>query len=112
MPWAPKTHKAIRNAGSAKAHRSYDQRRGSARQRGYDWTWAKARAAYLREHPLCEQCLRVRLTVVAAMVDHIVPMSDGGDKLDDDNLQSLCWSCHEVKKAREKRAVRARRGKR
>ena len=36
---------------------------------------------------------------MATMVDHIVPIADGGEKLDEDNLQSLCQDCHARKTA-------------
>jgi HNH endonuclease len=33
-------------------------------------------------------------------VDHIIPLVDGGPRLDMDNLQSLCWQCHKAWKRR------------
>jgi 5-methylcytosine-specific restriction protein A len=35
--------------------------------------------------------------VLADLVDHIVPISAGGEVLDERNLQSLCNACHAVK---------------
>ena len=35
------------------------------------------------------------------MVDHIQPIKQGGQALDMDNLQSLCWSCHSAKSIKE-----------
>jgi 5-methylcytosine-specific restriction endonuclease McrA len=35
------------------------------------------------------------------MVDHIKPIKNGGDLMAMDNLQSLCVSCHNRKKAKE-----------
>lgn len=37
-------------------------------------------------------------------VDHIRPLSRGGDHFDLGNLQALCKSCHSRKTARERRA--------
>ena len=85
--------------------RTIDQRRGSARSRGYSRAWEKARAAFLRAHPLCmcEECDegRVRLTA-AEIVDHKVPHR-GDMKLfwDRDNWQSMAKACHDKKTARE-----------
>jgi 5-methylcytosine-specific restriction endonuclease McrA len=31
------------------------------------------------------------------MVDHIVELKDGGDRLVEGNAMSLCWKCHGVK---------------
>ena len=50
--------------------------------------WLALRRAWLREHPLCE-CGRL-----ATVVDHVVPIKEGGDPLDRGNLRSLCASCH------------------
>ena len=35
------------------------------------------------------------------MVDHIKPISIGGDRLHQSNLQTLCNSCHNKKSAKE-----------
>jgi len=102
MPYAPKRHRAIRSA--RRQHRSYDKRRGSARQRGYDTAWDKFSAWYRKEHPLCEECVKNDLIIPVDVVDHIIPLAEGGAHCDEENAMSLCWSCHEKKKAREKRA--------
>ena len=63
--------------------------------------WRKARKLQLARQPLCEECLKAGKFVKATMVDHIVPIKQGGDKFNQDNLQSLCWSCHSRKSAKE-----------
>jgi 5-methylcytosine-specific restriction enzyme A len=35
------------------------------------------------------------------VVDHVVPLKDGGARFDRANLQPLCVSCHNRKTARE-----------
>ena len=52
------------------------------------------RAAYLRKHPLCEDCWELGLTVAAKMVHHMVAISDGGEAYDEGNLRALCIICH------------------
>jgi 5-methylcytosine-specific restriction protein A len=47
-------------------------------------------------------------TVAARVVDHVVPIKDGGARLDWANLESLCVPCHNRKTATET-AQRARR---
>jgi 5-methylcytosine-specific restriction endonuclease McrA len=76
-----------------------DSNRGSAVERQYDWRWHKCRDAYLRRHPLCVVCGKP-----ARMVDHIVPLSQGGAMLDEDNWQSMCWKDHGIKSAKDKAA--------
>lgn len=80
----------------------YNQERGTAAQRGYDARWRKARARYLREHPLCKSCFEAGLVIAATVVDHSVPHK-GNIALfwDEKNWQSLCTSCHSRKTAKE-----------
>ena len=68
----------------------YDARRGSSRQRGYDWQWQQTRQVVLAQEPVCRLCR----DALATMVDHIVPIRDGGDRLAYENLQPLCNQCH------------------
>lgn len=82
--------------GARRTQRAYDQERGTAAQRGYDRRWRRLRLMYLREHPLCVECLAAGRTVAATDVDHIVAKRDGGSD-DYTNLQALCHSCHSKK---------------
>lgn len=73
----------------------------TAAQRGYDYRWQQARAAYLREHPLCCFCQRLGLVVAATVVDHVTP-HEGDHSLfwNRSNWQALCASCHSGTKQR------------
>lgn len=64
-------------------------------------TWRQTRSAFLLENPLCVACLGHERYVPATVVDHIVPIKDGGDRFERCNLQPLCVSCHNRKTARE-----------
>ena len=79
-----------------------DSQRGSAAERGYGGAWQKARLAWLKAHPLCEECLRQGRTTPATVVDHIIPHK--GDKHlfwdSANNWASLCTACHNAKTAR------------
>ena len=85
-------------------HRDY----GRAR-RGFDAEvnfyqsreWRRVRAAFLREHPLCEACEARGRVVPAVVADHVHPLKDGGLRFDWANLQALCVSCHNRKTAGE-----------
>lgn len=70
-----------------------DKARGSSSSRGYDSSWRRTRGRYLQLHPTCESCS----SSTATEVDHIIPMSSGGDKHSHSNLQALCKSCHSRK---------------
>ena len=59
-------------------------------------TWRTLRKYVLMGEPLCRDCGKP-----ATVVDHIRPISDGGARLDIENLQPLCFKCHNRKSARE-----------
>lgn len=76
--------------------------RQSAAARGYGRRWQKARAAFLRAHPLCAMC--APRVVAASVVDHIVPHR-GDERLfwNETNWQPLCKTHHDsTKQALEK----------
>jgi 5-methylcytosine-specific restriction protein A len=102
MPTRPKQHRGVRRR-SPEQYERHRQRTSSA-GRGYDRRWRETRNAYLREHPFCEQCQADGRCRVAIEVDHVVPMSRGGDRLDWENLQALCRPCHRQKTARDRAA--------
>jgi 5-methylcytosine-specific restriction enzyme A len=83
-------------------HQRCDARRGSASERGYDNRWQKARAGYLRSHPLCRRCEQRGDLTPATVVDHIVPHRGDRDLFwRSDNWQPLCKPCHDRKTATE-----------
>lgn len=84
-----------------------EARRGSSRERGYDTAWEKLRRAHLAAEPLCRLCAQAGRATPAVLVDHIVPLRDGGARLDDNNLQSLCRACHDRKTADDVRKRRS-----
>jgi len=60
----------------------------------------------LRRDPYCQICHEKGRLSEANEVDHIIPISDGGDPWDYDNLQSLCKRCHVIKTSEENRQRR------
>ena len=63
--------------------------------------WKHLRQNYLIEHPFCMECWKAGRLTKATVVDHIVPIKQGGPAMDESNLQSLCASCHGSKSIRE-----------
>ena len=59
----------------------------------YGRRWRKIRDLYIAKNPLCEICLEAGLFVPADEVHHIRSIDDGGTHAED-NLKSLCQSCH------------------
>lgn len=64
--------------------------------------WRKLRALILEREPLCRECNKEGRITEAKMVDHIKPIRLGGERIDEDNLQPLCHSCHNTKSAKER----------
>jgi 5-methylcytosine-specific restriction protein A len=76
----------------------------SRHARGYDSVWTRYSRLYLRINPLCRTCDQAGRTTVATLVDHIQPLRLRPDlRLDSENLQPMCRSCHAVKTAAETR---------
>lgn len=67
----------------------------------YDhWYWAASwrarRDAQLARSPLCELCQQCGLVVAATVANHRIPhKGDWSLFADDDNLQSVCRTCHD-----------------
>lgn len=71
-------------------------------QRGYGTKWEAIRERILkRDKGLCQDHLKQGVAKSASCVDHITPKAHGGTDADA-NLQSLCWSCHAKKTARDR----------
>lgn len=74
-----------------------EQARGTARQRGYDTTWARYSRRRLHQFPFCVRCGRL-----AEVTDHIVPIRLAPERrLDPTNHQSLCADCNRRKNIEE-----------
>ena len=87
----------------------------SLKEQGFYHTpaWRRARKLALqRDNFLCQECLRKKRITKATEVHHVKAISGHPSlALTLDNLESLCWDCHELtkpKKRREKTNLRAR----
>ena len=60
--------------------------------------WKVLRLYMLNKYPLCKHCKEKGKLTSSIDVDHIVDIEDAPEKrLDIDNLQTLCKSCHSKK---------------
>lgn len=66
------------------------------------WPWRKLRKRFLESNPLCVYCNKAGIVSVATVVDHIIPINKGGERLNEQNLQPLCEHHHNSKSAKEK----------
>lgn len=97
MPWKNKSH-AARERDSRIP--TVDVRPGAS-VRGYDHRWHKTSKRHLKTEPLCRLCKAAGFIVAAVLVDHIIPLSQGGTD-GPTNRQSLCRPCHAKKTAKER----------
>ena len=77
--------------------RDKEQERGSAASRGYDYKWQQYSKRYLIDYPICAHC-----NGESRVVDHIVPINQGGSMWDEKNHAPMCVSCHNRKTAGER----------
>lgn len=101
MPVRPPTFRPRGQRTHREAKAEADQRRGSARERGYTPQWDGAALAFRREHPLCLGCQAVGRVAAADVVDHVEPHK--GDMVKFWNRamwQSACRWHHDVVKQR------------
>jgi len=76
--------------------------------------WKRVRRVHLSGSPLCLDCQGAGRLTVATVVDHVIPMSEGGPAFPGpDGLRSLCAPCHGEKTARgpEAGAIRTTRAR-
>ena len=72
--------------------------------------WRRLRDVQIQREPFCRDCLKYDVVTPAKIADHIVEIEDGGDVWNIDNLQSLCFSCHNAKTARKAKERRQNKG--
>jgi 5-methylcytosine-specific restriction endonuclease McrA len=96
----------MRDLCSSPGCQDYPVSRGRCAAHGDDWRWVyktrrwrSVRHECLVGNPTCQ--IREACDAMATEVDHIVPLSEGGEPFDLENLQSACKSCHAVKTRRE-----------
>jgi 5-methylcytosine-specific restriction enzyme A len=78
--------------------RKQDRQRPTAAQRGYDAHWRRTRAAYLANHPRCEQ---PGCGLPAVDVNHLDGLGPRGPRGHDfTNLEALCHPHHSQHTAR------------
>lgn len=86
-------------------HRArHDRTRLTSSKRGYGGKWRAVRLRQLKDYPLCKMCEDRGNTIPAVLVHHIKPLSEGGERLNRENLMSLCNECHEIIHNRKRKA--------
>jgi len=97
---ANKPNKVVR---SWVAQRAAFERTNSNSDFYNSWPWRKFAKIFKANNPLCVECLKKELIVPVYVVDHVVAINAGGERLNENNCQSLCESCHNRKSSNESR---------
>lgn len=93
MPHKPQPHRPRRPPPAVE--------RPTANERGYNHRWQVARRDFLRDHPLCEECLREGKLTPATVVDHRVPHRGDEDLFwERSNWAAMCKPHHDSKTGR------------
>lgn len=103
MPGRPQLFRSRVERPRGQAHRDYERRRGSARERGYGPEWDKASAAFRCGNPLCIGCLALGWSTSTEVTDHIEPHRGDAEKFwNPANWQPGCgWHHAKVKQRLE-----------
>lgn len=87
-------------------HRYYDKQVRDKQSNSFyhSAAWKKARSIVkVRDNGLCVECMNDKRITIGVLVDHIIPIKEVWDKrLELDNLQLLCQSCHNKKTGKER----------
>jgi 5-methylcytosine-specific restriction endonuclease McrA len=103
----PPTFRPAGNLSRQEANKTYDARRGSARDRGYDSRWDAASRGHRVRDPLCRYCALVGEVKAADLTAHLYPHR--GDRVLFWNRTywvSSCNDCHNGFKQRVERRGR------
>ena len=113
MPMMPPRFRPAGQRERAEVRREADQRRGSARERGYTSAWDKASKGHLERSPLCIYCLMgawgdAPRTTAATLVDHLIPhRGDQAVFWTRRDWISSCAPCHAGPKQAAERSAHA-----
>jgi 5-methylcytosine-specific restriction endonuclease McrA len=102
---------SLRKAISRPKHRTIRLPETTPDERGYTSKWRKASRDYRRAHPFCAMCFEkghLKLCVAnrTGVVDHKIPVNDGGPMWDRTNWWVLCESHHNGWKSQLERYAR------
>lgn len=68
------------------------------------YSWRKYSVDRRKRNPECQSCHKL-FQYKELVTDHIIPINNGGSKMDARNHQSLCKPCHAQKSAKESNGI-------
>jgi len=103
MPYSPPIHSLKQSRVNRKqSQKEYNRTKRKGNDFYHSAQWRKLRAWYVKQNPLCVFCKAEGRATPVKIVDHIIPLTAGGQALSVDNLQSTCLPHHNKKTAEDK----------
>lgn len=100
-------HQQLYEEQERERQRYYDEHQRDKRAAAFykSVAWRRLREqALMRNHGLCQDCLKAQKITPATEVDHVIPIRARWDlRLRLDNTRSLCHRCHMKKTAEDRR---------
>lgn len=102
MPHSPPRHNQNKvDANRLARQKDYNHNRRKNQAFYNSGNWRNLRNWFIKANPLCVECKAAGWVKAGDVVDHVIPIADGGEELSSDNLQTLCNMHHNQKTARE-----------
>ena len=100
MPWKSKVHRPVaRRPELNSLARRYAKTKWNAHNTP---EWRQASKEFIKENPLCVECLEESVYEPSRVTDHVIPYKGDMDLFwDRSNWQALCFMHHNRKTARE-----------
>ncbi len=100
MPRSPPQHRGLRVDRGA-SQKEYNQKKREGQEFYDSCRWRRLSRWHKKINPLCIVCKELGMITAVQVTDHIISIKNGGDRLDNNNLQSLCNLHHAQKTAEE-----------
>jgi len=98
LPNSPPRHNADKvKETQLKANKDYNKYKRTGQEFYNSRAWRKLRDWFIRANPLCIHCKDEGVIKAGDVVDHIIEIKNGGEKLNSLNLQTLCHLHHNRK---------------
>ena len=102
VSWKAKTERKVFETKGKKSYKTDNAKFYNSKE------WKTLRNYYISEHPLCKWCEEEGKVVSGDVVDHVKEIKDGGARLDQNNLMTLCHR-HHIQKTNWERSKRRKR---
>jgi len=106
MPYSAPQHRPAFSPSREQVKRRSDRVYNRTKRTGHEFyktkAWKHFRAWFVRHNPVCVVCSENGRATPVDVVDHIIPIKQGGEPLSESNCQSLCNAHHNRKTASDR----------